>query len=425
MIKIKSKNIKIEKFHNLYTKKNNNNIKKKKYIYQKGGAITKTNNIKDNLVFYIEVSQIEDNINESFFIKFYHYPVKQYNNTQNKLKTLLNKNIDISSIQVGEGYYEGLFYDKFYNLTKNIPDKIKIVRPYKYGFINNNPEIITITKNGHKFELDLKKFVPLLYNKNINTDDYFSFLITEFMPNVKTFNDYYNKNNGLDSKMKELVKKTKSSLDYAYTHFGFIHCDLHWGNILVNVNTDDIYIFDFGLSEIGGINNIPLLSSNIQLYYNLDYYFNIFYPLKQWDTSKKSFNNTIKFKKNIIYKELFHAYDYFRLIIENYNYNIFESQKYLFDLNKYIIYDIIKLFNLTDINSIKLLYKLFIDKYEFNKLFICGIFYYCSIYPKSILIKQHNINKPISSIQLSSILSNLNKTYIPLGKTSNKFIKTR
>jgi hypothetical protein len=239
------------------------------------------------------------------------------------------------------------------------------------------------------------------------------------MPNVKTFNDYYRHNDAYNNNMKILVQKTKLSLDYAYQKFGFIHCDLHWGNILVDIITGHIFIFDFGLSELGGIKNIPLLSSNILLSYNLDYYFNIFNPILQWEISKESFQNTIAFKKNKIYKEIFHAYDYFRLIIENYQYNIDISRQYLYTLNQNIFPNIIDFFNLTDSNRINQLYNLFQNNYEFNKLLICAIYYYCSIKPKNILNIHQNKTKINTTIKTNTTIKHLLPPIIQNTRNNN------
>ncbi len=455
MKKIKSSNISnIEKYHNFYQKKPN------KSKSQKGGnsspimGITSVKSRKKDAVNILKFD-ISDtsNTSKSYFIKLYLYhnedqikAVKTLNNLL-KLKTPEEEEeyintLQISDIDIGKGYYEILFYKKFYNLTKNT-NNIKVIKPIQYDFINYsnlNDEII-VENNKIKIK-DILDSGIMKNQLDHSNGEYYSILITEYDSNLKTLNDFSYEYRYLKAHHKTIINKILYKildlLNFAYKEYNFIHRDLHWGNILINANTpkteiksNDIYFFDFDLSQIGGLNNIGLfIPESIDSIINIDQISKLF-----------NLSNTIpeeQFKKqnNIIYKEFWHAYDYFRLIYEmqlfydhiylNFNVNYREEinmsiytnfKGYTKNLIKLKI-NIIKDYNLTE-DNIYYLNRIFNNIYERNILI--GIYFYMNVNPDSILneIILSNINTNTMKKKLNTMKKNINNSNKLVINTKN------
>jgi hypothetical protein len=184
-------------------------------------------------------------------------------------------------------------------------------------------------------------------------------------------------------------------LDLLYFKLGFVHCDLHLGNILYDTKNDKLYLYDFDLSILN-INNKISNNFVIDTVYNIKHFSKMLF--KKEDTNKML--------------EILHIYDYYRLLFErilNFNfYNIkpslnicgisFESFQNIYneELNdnenmKAFYYEIY------GIKNIK-----FCFNGEFNHFcqnIIIAIYIYYFLNPNSILYSDTKYNSSIIQLQ--------------------------
>jgi thiamine kinase-like enzyme len=327
-------------------------------------------------------------------------------------KSGFNLNLNIEAGEDGFGnIYEIIIHN---NLEKLINKYIKpqslidIIRLEDYGIINiKNKKSIFIKnykKNGIINKINKNKRIKekieqlLLTNLDNNVKDYyFSFLITK-APSKYTYtlSDYLEMDdNEIDStffckKMNIIIKY----LNILYKNFGFVHCDLHLGNILYDEHNDKLYIYDFDLSILK-LNSKLINNFVIETVYNIN------------DISFALFNsNDIE-----IILEILHSYDYYRLLFEDpvIFFNIKSSLKIgnlkfkdFYELttkikNTNINEDMVKFYKNKKVTNIDLC---LINQYtDYCMGIIIGIYLYSFINPDSILYKKMSIkNNPMNNL---------------------------
>ncbi len=418
-----------EKYDNFYNKSSKiikDKPNKPSKIKKGGSTTTNFNTIKkytseQNSVYLIKVFDDNDNLLNSYFIKFFIYDdrkTKNPNDHDSKKLENINKllslatwySLDIDIKDVGKGFYEYLFYDKINNLTKD-DSNINIIKIKSYGFISDfNPNFYTIEIDNN--DVDITQIIyKLLYNFDESDKITMFFMVTDFNPNIITLKKYVSDMNPFDyNKTKTILKKIENMLNFLYNKYGFIHCDLHWDNILIDTTTFNPYLFDFDFSCIGGIINehshyIGMLTCSYLFEKNtygagLEIFLQtIFIPFlksrnkNEWD---EQINNSKIFFKTIICKEIFHAIDYYNLYIYELI-NIIQKNKISIDihedildkleLKKYVDQEtefvkLLKAYYNIDINELNSAYQTtllwIIDNNIFSKILLISIFLYCS-----------------------------------------------
>ncbi len=453
----------IEKYSKLYVKDLNH----------KGGSRVKTflklksikSREKDDVnVVKFDITDQSNQILKSYFLKLYYYDNPTIIENILKINRILkNKNItkfeeddyikklEISDKDVGKGYYEIMFYKKFYNLIKKT--KINIIKPVQYGFFNylNLNEKIILENN---ITLSIREFFnsnEIVNNLNYNGSNYYSYLITEYNPDLITLDAFSHtiKPISFAKNINPVLNKILELLNTAYYKFKFIHCDLHWNNILINkklnirdIQNNDIMFFDFDLSQIGGFKDVGLLYNlTNDSVYNMNRILNFLkipmkYPNVYRNTVPYTSDDIVNFKKNEIYCEIFHAFDYFRLLYEikfydKIDWNIVNGYKSAtYKLSNFVLdvpllkHNIIKDFDVRDSN---LLYKINSDLVDYNSIYdnfniklLVAVYLYIKINPKTILNKY--ILESINPIQnkLPSISTKLPYVSTKLSSASTK-----
>jgi hypothetical protein len=331
------------KYDNLYQK---NAIKEN---IQKGGMVTEsTANKIHNDVYLLEFE--ENNQKQKYFIKFFaYYSEDDFNKKQDIIEKINDDSTDtdINIFNVGEGYYENLFYKRFYKLAKTIG--INAINTISNGFIKENNKILKI----NNIEIDLKDNIGLKLNFREYKNYYY--YVTEYVNDVVTINEYKKKSaNEWNNNKDILYNKIKDTLEILYQNFNFTHNDLHDGNILINKNNLEMYIFDFGRSMIGGkkINNKYLGFLDNQIYHNnLEFVYYLLSYQNSMFENKKYKNKT----KEI--SELLHAIDH-NFLVNNFNVVDIEAEK-LDDRNINYINSLLRFIKKIDGNN---------DKYINNEL---------------------------------------------------------
>ncbi len=449
----------IKTFDNLY-------VKKKK---QRGGAKTIANNFNDyvnsdnRIIYKFDITK-DNKIIKSYFIKIIYYSDPYLIRNVVKLNNLLKKStlkreeeiikkLEISTQEIGPGYHETIFYKKIYNLNKsnklysifNKSNEIKLIKPISYGFINysNLTDEIIIENNVKICINDFIKNKSKITKLNSNNKDYYSFLITEYNPSYQTYDTVSEliKQGEYSTKCLEDIKRiTSKILNHLYKEYRFIHCDLHPDNLLINskninnLKTNDIIIFDFDFSQIGGIKNIGLLYNVLidDIYKPLQLLKILNFPIKipsiLYPTSQNSFKDLTEFKllndndkfikyidkteinqikkvkKNNYYTELLHAFDMYRYIDNSH-------------LDIDIVKELINKYNITDTFNIELLENYLMDD-EYTKLLLINLYLYIKDYPNSILTNLSNISKNTQTNSNIITLNNI-KNYSYNSNNSN------
>lgn len=361
--KIPNKNIKIEKYHDIYIKNKKDllvNISDK-CIKQIGGNKT-TLKIENpdaksvNEVYKINLTT-EDGSSYDFFIKLYEYTfspnlIKQFKTINEDLDNDEKPKINISSYdfedaKYNNGLYEMFFYKYFdklnnaYNLKNGKKSSgVNVVRLCGGGIMikdrNNNINVNIKDTNGSvikKISFESNEILKIKSRDN----DLYVYLITECDLDNVCLRKYFEVNNEKYLyKIKnsterrtlkdEIVTKAINMVNSAYDKFNFTHNDLHLNNILINSKTLEISLFDFDNSEIGGtVNGDKLAKYTSDLCETIGYFEIVFLLLlnkneiKEFMSTypKKTTENISLISTKEYWKEFLHKYDIYRLKIED------------------------------------------------------------------------------------------------------------
>lgn len=289
---------------------NENKIKKEYKI----NNIIRTNkcNFLDNyLKNYIEFIECKK------FIKNY----KIINESENidPYKFVYKKYLPKEQIFLGEGAY-----GKVYKLNNNIAVKIEYLYN-SYSLIQKLNEI-KISKIAGKYNIGPKIYKNKIIFNNFNAH-FYCLTYMEYIEGI-TFYKYKNspnKSNDIINKVNTIIKTKKKLLH----KLGFMHNDLHNGNIIVNIKNNKIiyvYIIDFGQSKkINNMNNYYI--NNYKKYeIKLNYYINKKYIEVSCDNYivdkiNKIYNNILLNKNNGIKSS-----DYIDTINNIYNINLLSDE---------------------------------------------------------------------------------------------------
>ena len=214
-------------------------------------------NYLQNYIEFIESKKIIKNykiINESENIDPYKFVYKKY--------------LPKEQIFLGEGEY-----GKVYKLNNNIAVKIENLPSNSYSLIQKLNEI-RISKIAGKYNIGPKIYKNKIIFNNFNAR-FYCLTYMEYIEGI-TFNKYKNspnKSNNIINKVNTIIKTKKKLLH----KLGFMHNDLHNGNIIVNIKNNKIiyvYIIDFGRSKkINNMNNYYINNyTNYEL--KLNYFIN-------------------------------------------------------------------------------------------------------------------------------------------------------
>jgi tRNA A-37 threonylcarbamoyl transferase component Bud32 len=310
-------------------------------------------------------------------------------------KSYLNKNEKV--IKLGEGYQGAV-----YKLNNNICVKAEISNLNSYTVEDFNNEYY-ISKLCGKYNIS-----PKIYKKKIFYNKFNSKLIKLiYMEYIKglTLNDFIEKYKPSTKKIENINKIINKKINILHK-LGFLHQDLHKGNIMIHNNKNkiiNIYIIDFGFSiKINNMNKI-IFENNYDYKQNLlNYFIYKKYIDINWKISNKLTNKIKDIYQNIKNNETKNEIKNKEL---NYQYDIFNIN-FLAEL---IINNVIK--NTCNKNNIcdsvvhkrdflKVLQKDYnIKKYEFIK----NVEHY-----KYLNINYNNIN------QIMKIIDHKNNNYICL-----------
>lgn len=310
-------------------------------------------------------------------------------------KSYLNKNKKV--IKLGEGYQGSV-----YKLNNSNCVKIEISNFNSYAIENFNNEYY-ISKLCGKYNIS-----PKIYKKKIFYNKFNSKLIKliymEYIDGL-TLYDFIEKYKPSIKKIENINRIINKKINILHK-IGFLHQDLHKGNIMIHNNKNkiiNIYIIDFGFSEKINNRNRIIFENNYGYKQNLlNYFIYKKYININWKISNKLTNKIKDIYQNIKNNETKNESKNKEL---NYNYNIFNIN-FLAEL---IINNIIK--NICDKNNIydsvvhkKDFLKVLINNYNIKKYeFIKNVDYY-----KYLNINDNNIN------QIMKIIDNQNNNYICL-----------
>ena len=333
----------IQEYRKEYTKKQSGGKINNKKLNGGGDAeifsCIEIANKGNRIIYKFGIKSTVDNSDKGkfMFIKIYKYNKNTINQEmlQYTSEAINNKtfNKDINSRDMIPALYEGMVYEYFNKLTndstenveKNVKknakkNAIKSIKSLGLGVLFNHSIEITdpdIADHYHNINI-YQKFKDLLELKDHNI---YTYLITNCDDNNITFKKYFKEIS--DNKIINIVKRAKNIIDNAFTNYGFIHGDLHPENILINRETEEIYLFDFDMSEIGGLKTLAKYSSDIEskFPYILPFMFYILsfneacFNLFMYKTAPMP-ELYIRIHKCEPWLRMMHAYDIYRLSIE-------------------------------------------------------------------------------------------------------------
>ena len=308
-------------------------------------------------------------------------------------KSYLNKNKNKKVIKLGEG-----FQGSVYKLNNSMCVKIEISNLNSYAIENFNNEYY-ISKLCGKYNIS-----PKIYKKKIFYNKFNSKLIKliymEYIDGL-TLYDFIKKYKPSAKKIENINKIINKKINILHK-IGFLHQDLHEGNIMIHNNKNkiiDIYIIDFGYSvKINNRNRIIFENNYDYKKKLLNYFIYKKYININWKILNKLTNKIKDIYQNIKNNETKNEE-------LNYNYNIFNIN-FLAEL---IINNIIK--NISNKNNIfdleiykKDLFRILKSNYNIKKYeFIKNVQYY-----KYLNINDNNLS------QIMKIIDNKNNNYICL-----------
>lgn len=319
-----------------------NNFLDKNIKLKKSYPIIKMNSsLIDYINFYIDFMKVKK------IIKY-----KTVNKIDFNILDHINKKYkSIEYIKIGEGSY-GLVY----KLDNNICVKIEgfsILSLYEKIILKNNEiKILKICGNA--------KISPKIYFNEIIYNEYNSYFYyytyMEFIDGITLYKFIEKLSiNKIDKEIKNKIFKLLVKKKNILHKLGYIHYDLHMGNIILKMKNEkiiDLFIIDYGLSK--SINNFDINEIKKYLYENNNENLIMYLIHKKYieidlknkdkllDIYKKTIDINIKntIYKNAIYNSLF-LNNIFKNICEN-KIKIIETNNIMEYLEKkYIILDII------------------------------------------------------------------------------------
>ena len=367
------------------------------YIIIFNNNLFENNKIKDNLIKSNKLHLIKDitgsvvfllfNKNEGYYIKikafknekinnlnkYYNNFFKEYFNKKTNKENIINK-LSNDAILLDDFLYEGRIYKIINETLMKSEEKNNIVEMVNNGFFdiknkkflikiknntfdlyNNNYDLYNNNKKNLYKNISLGKFL----NKKFSENSYLVYIVTKYYPGYDTFCNSINLHKLNRFKIELCMINTIKVLQKLKKLISFSHNDLDENNLLVNIDNQNIKLFDLELSSCSKLNRINTNYINIlkKLYKN-----NSFINFIKKNTSITVFppiNN----------KELQYTNDLFRLIIQPY------LNKFLYNLKNNINSNYNEIFPKIIIetnNNIKILLakklKIAINKELFNLL---------------------------------------------------------
>lgn len=144
-------------------------------------------------------------------------------------------------------------------------------------------------------------------------------ILMESIENPKQLFDYMNDTSITTDKKIEMKYKT-IYLNFLLNNYGIFHKDLHMGNIIINQNTEQIYIIDFGRTNICVIEKENEFTKSIVDMFFDENYKHILNNISISAVSNKLVNNSNHILSNI--------HTMTNAIIDNHNTNIYKFMNY-------------------------------------------------------------------------------------------------
>ena len=252
---------------NLYVDLINKSIDYTKKLYE----------MENNEKLYLDTYRMEDYIYyENWFNNYYNYLLKKkkLNETEKIILSLQQENLDniiINPKVLSYNNYENSVKTFIFTHRKTGKKLVfKRIRSINFDEIDqlNNIEMKNIREvfinmffNNKKLPFNIPKcygYIPCFYIDFDNVDiecgsENDIFIITEYIDNTVTLYDYL-KNDFNVYDLTNIILNVIEILKILNDKYGFIHGDLHLGNILLNKETLELSLIDFDRSCIN-INN--------------------------------------------------------------------------------------------------------------------------------------------------------------------------
>ena len=241
--------------------------------------------------------------------KTYFIKIAAFFNSNNKFNKDELSELPIKSSDLGDYIYEARIYEELHKQMKDVKMKNGtnatdyITKIYGWDVINtkrNTPFNIKLNNDPTNISININTVVTQLYysiKKNLKKPNVCSYMITENDTSVMTLNEA-EKIKRIVS-LKSVYNNAIELLSACFNKCKFVHWDLHHHNILVNVKTNQVKLFDFDFSELNYGSNPNVRSE-----------------------SKKSigYEDALKCFKNAPHYIPYagYCYDVYRLIIETY-----------------------------------------------------------------------------------------------------------
>jgi len=241
--------------------------------------------------------------------KTYFIKIAAFFNSNNKFNKDELSALPIKSSDLGDYIYEARIYEELHKQMKDVKMKNGthatdyITKIYGWDVINTNRNThfnIKLNNDPTNTSININTVVTQLYysiKKNLKKPNVCSYMITENDTSVMTLNEA-EKIKRIVS-LKSVYNNAIELLSACFNKCKFVHWDLHHHNILVNVKTNQVKLFDFDFSELNYGSNPNVRSE-----------------------SKKSigYEDALKCFKNAPHYIPYagYCYDVYRLIIETY-----------------------------------------------------------------------------------------------------------
>ena len=167
----------------------------------------------------------------------------------------------------------------FYNTIRKYADKINMVKHIKSQFIEHNPsKKIKFVIEG----VDITKYVlpeldKLQNGKFWNNPRVFTILVTESNPALVDLRSHIttiNKNKKLTTNLQKLLIKNGLEFINKMKKWKIAHWDWHPGNIMIDENTHDFYLFDLDRSQLNSKDIKILPAYSVRYFLNQEDFYN-------------------------------------------------------------------------------------------------------------------------------------------------------